>query len=66
VAANLRTLAYAEKRVAIQALGVEARVWKADHEPHFVITAQIPLGGAAAGQTGQDCMSYEASQNSSS
>jgi hypothetical protein len=27
----------------IEALGVEVRVWKADHEPRYVITAQLDL-----------------------
>jgi hypothetical protein len=66
VAANLRTLAYTEKRDAIQALGIEARVWKADHTPRYVITASIPLGDAPSAQAGHDSMVYEASQNSSS
>ena len=43
VAANIRTLTYAEKRIALDALGVEVRVWRADHEPRYEIRASIPL-----------------------
>jgi hypothetical protein len=44
---------------------VRAQIWKANHEPRFVITASIPLGVPAA-QTGQASMLYVASQNWSS
>ena len=43
-------------------LGIQARVWKTDHDPRFAITASIPLE-AAPGQTGQDSIRYAASQN---
>ncbi len=66
VAARLGELTYEQRRTALDALGIQARVWKADHEPRFVITASIPLDGLPSGQTGQASMLYVASQNASS
>lgn len=43
VGARLGTLTYAEKRIALEALGVEARVWRAGHTPRFEITMRLPL-----------------------
>jgi site-specific DNA recombinase len=43
VAAKLGTLTYAQRRLALEALGVEARVWRADVHPRYQITASIPL-----------------------
>jgi hypothetical protein len=48
-------------RSALDALGIQARVWKTDHEPRYAITASIPLDDPA--QTGQDSMLYAESQN---
>ena len=48
---NLKTLTYQEKRLALDALGVEVRLWHASHEPRYDIRASIPLDGIAARQT---------------
>jgi len=42
-AANLGALTYQERRLALDALGVQARVWRTDHEPRYEIRASIPL-----------------------
>ncbi len=65
-AANLAALDYEQKRLALFALKVEARVWDKDHDPRFAITMQIDLdqtlngprsaaGGAPAGTRGHGC-----------
>ncbi len=46
---NLAALTYEQKRLALLALKVEARVWSADHDPRFAITMQIDLDGALNG-----------------
>ncbi len=46
VAAGLGNMSYQQKRLALDALGVEVRVFRADHEPRYVITAEIPLADA--------------------
>ncbi len=43
VGANLGNLTYEQRRLTLDALGVEARVYRSDHEPRYVITASIPL-----------------------
>jgi site-specific DNA recombinase len=44
---RLDELGYAEKRVAVEAFGVEVRVWRADHAPRWTLTASVPdVGGA--------------------
>jgi site-specific DNA recombinase len=43
VAANLAALTYQEKRLALDALGVAARVWRTGHDPRYKIRASIPL-----------------------
>ena len=43
VAANLGTLTYEQKRLALDALGVRVRVWHPDHTPRYDITAALPL-----------------------
>jgi site-specific DNA recombinase len=48
VAANLETLTYAEKRLALDALGVRVRLWRKGHEPRYEITANVPLEAAPA------------------
>jgi site-specific DNA recombinase len=45
VAANLGDLAYDQKRLALDALGVRVFVWRADHTPRYTIEATIPLSG---------------------
>ena len=67
VGARLSELTYEQRRLALDALGVQVQVWKADHTPRYVITANIPLDGPPGGvQAGQDSPLYVASQNSSS
>ncbi|MGC4193199.1 MAG: recombinase family protein [Thermomicrobiales bacterium] len=41
VADELDNLTYDEKRMALTALGISARLWKSDHEPRFDITARL-------------------------
>jgi site-specific DNA recombinase len=41
VAANLVEFGYEQKRLALEALGVSAKVWRAGHEPRYEITADI-------------------------
>ena len=44
VAGNLPTLAYEDKRMVLEALGVSVRVFKADHDPRWEITmAPLPV-----------------------
>ena len=40
---RLANLTYAQKRLALFALHVEATVWSKDHDPRFSITMQIDL-----------------------
>jgi site-specific DNA recombinase len=48
VSANLGDFTYSQKRMALDALGVEVRVWRADREPErWEILADVPLNGAA-------------------
>jgi site-specific DNA recombinase len=44
VAANMGDMTYQHKRLAFDALGVTARVYRADHEPRYEVEASIPLG----------------------
>jgi len=41
VAENLSELAFPQKRLALDVLGITATVYKADHQPRFVITSQL-------------------------
>ncbi|CAA9293540.1 MAG: site-specific recombinases [uncultured Chloroflexi bacterium] len=43
VATNLATLTYAEKRLALDALGVAVKLWRSDHTPRYEVRASIPL-----------------------
>jgi site-specific DNA recombinase len=43
VGANLKTLSYRERRLALEALGVRAQVWQQGHTPRYQIEARIPL-----------------------
>jgi hypothetical protein len=43
IAARLDTLTYEQRRLALDALNVSAKVYRHDHEPRYVITASIPL-----------------------
>jgi site-specific DNA recombinase len=51
VATNLTNLTYQERRLALDALGGQARVWRTDHSPRYEITANIPLDGEIAVST---------------
>jgi site-specific DNA recombinase len=46
VAANLDMLDYAGKRLALEALGIEAHVYAIGHTPRYEITARIALDGS--------------------
>jgi hypothetical protein len=61
IGARFDTFTYDQRRTALNALGVQARVWKVGHDPRYVITASLPLDGPT--QTGQDSRLYAASQN---
>jgi hypothetical protein len=43
VAANPGDINYEERRLALRALGDEARVWHFDHDPRFDITMRLDL-----------------------
>ena len=43
VAARLDALTYEHRRLALDALNVNARGFRHDHEPRYIITAFIPL-----------------------
>jgi site-specific DNA recombinase len=43
VAANIEDMSYQQKRLALDALGVTARVYRAGHEPRYEIEANIPM-----------------------
>jgi site-specific DNA recombinase len=45
-AERLASLTYEQKRLALFALNVEARVWSKDHEPRLLVTMQINLDRA--------------------
>jgi site-specific DNA recombinase len=51
VAANLDALTYDERRMALEALGVQVQVWPSDHTPRYAITASIPFLAALNGRT---------------
>lgn len=41
VAVNLGELSYDERRMAVGALGVEARVWARHHDPRYQVTMHL-------------------------
>ncbi len=43
VATRIRSLDYEGKRLALQAVGLQAQVYRYNHEPRFVITLSLPL-----------------------
>jgi site-specific DNA recombinase len=43
VAANVEGLSFAERRLALDALGLSVQVWPKDRTPRYEITARIPL-----------------------
>ena len=48
VSATLESLTFEQRRLALDALGVQARVYRGDHDPRYVITASMPLDGPIA------------------
>jgi site-specific DNA recombinase len=48
---NLETLSYNEKRGLLDALGITATVYRADHDPHFHIDARIQPKGEIVSKT---------------
>ena len=42
-ACNLDTLSYEGRRLALEALGVVARIWSTDHDPRFDITLRLDV-----------------------
>ena len=63
IAGRLGTLTYEQKRLALEALGVQVQVWRSDHDPRYMITASIPLGDPEPSQTRQEMPLYVQSQN---
>ncbi|MDQ3225938.1 MAG: hypothetical protein M3Q50_04825, partial [Chloroflexota bacterium] len=55
VVANVDTLSYADKRLAFDALGVEARVWGIEHTPRWDVSATIPLTMQTVSVTSRRC-----------
>jgi hypothetical protein len=49
VAANLGSMTYERRRLALDALGVTVTIWHADQRPRYRIEASIPLGGDDGG-----------------
>jgi site-specific DNA recombinase len=47
VAANLESLTYEERRLALDALGVQVRIYRTDHTPRYEIIASVPLNDVA-------------------
>ena len=52
VATKVDALTYEQKRLALDALGVEARVWRPDHTPRYAVTVALPLEPAPADSDG--------------
>ena len=55
IATNVDGLSYADKRLAFDALGVEARVWGVDHMPPWDVSASIPLNPETVSATSRRC-----------
>ena len=51
VSANLGTLSYEQKRMALLALGVQVTVWRPGHTPRYQIEASIPIDAAIVDNT---------------
>jgi site-specific DNA recombinase len=47
VASNLATLTYEQKRLVLEALGVQVRVWRSDHEPRWQLDMSLPVESGA-------------------
>jgi site-specific DNA recombinase len=52
VTSNLELLTYEQKRLVLDALGVQARVWKTDHEPRWDVRMSLPVDGVAPDLSG--------------
>lgn len=61
VAARLGELSYEEKRLALEALGVQVTLYGKEHEPRYVITANIPLEGPVVSEAPRSCKKCRAS-----
>ncbi len=48
VARNFESLGYADRRLLLDALAVQVKVWKYGHEPRWEIAARVPLEGPDA------------------
>ena len=48
VAASLGSLTFADRRLALEALGVTVRLFRADAEPRWVVTMSLPLADSRA------------------
>jgi hypothetical protein len=60
----LTGLSYSQRRMALDALGIQVTLYRADHEPRYVIIANIPLStNVQHPQTGQVSKFSVASQN---
>jgi site-specific DNA recombinase len=56
VASQLGTLTYAEKRTAVEALGLTAKVYRVDHAPRYVVEMDLqPVEAHIAKRTGCGC-----------
>ena len=51
VAGKVGRLTWEQKRLALDALGVGAKVWHSNHDPHFEITAGIPMKSASVSES---------------
>lgn len=59
LAARLATLSFEDEQLAFDALDVQATVFRANHQPRYIITASLALGH----QTGHDSIFSAESQN---
>lgn len=50
VAGRLEDLTYAQKRLVLEALGVQVKVWPANHTPRWQIEARVPFSDARSRQ----------------
>ena len=47
VASNLATLTKVQKRLVLEALGVQVRVWRPDHRPLWQLDMSVPMEPSA-------------------
>ncbi len=59
VSQNVPSMTYAQKRNALDALGVSVRAWRTDHEPRYQVEASIPrtssIVSTASATSGSAC-----------